>query len=150
MNNLFNQTDKDEIINRIDELHPDSKPMWGKMNVSQMLAHCIMPVRVALGEHKLGQSLIGRLLGKRFKNKMLKEDYVFDKNLPTDKSFVIRTTPDFYENQKALKDVIQVFFTADKNEMASRAHPFFGRMTADEWGNIGYKHLDHHLRQFGV
>lgn len=150
MNNLFNRTDKDEIINRINELHPGSKPMWGKMSVSQMLAHCIVPVKVALGEKKLVQSLIGKLLGKRFKNEMLKDDYVFKKNLPAPKSFIVKETTDFYENQQGLKDVIQQFFDADKNEMASRMHPFLGKMKADEWGNLGYKHLDHHLRQFGV
>ena len=103
MQNLFNIEDKDEIINRIDELHPDSKPMWGKMSVSQMLAHCMQPVRVALGEHKLGHSLIGKLLGKKFKNKMTHPDYVFQKNLPTPKSFVISNEPDFYISQQGLK-----------------------------------------------
>lgn len=150
MHNLFNETDKNEIIMRIEALQPDSKPLWGKMNVSQMLAHCTMPVKVALGQHKLGHSLLGKLLGKTFKNKMLKEDYVFQRNLPTPKSFVVKETPDFHKNQKALKDIIQSFFDADKHELESRAHPFFGKMKADEWGDLGYKHLDHHLRQFGV
>ena len=150
MNSLFNKTDKDDIINRIDELHPGSKPMWGKMNVSQMLAHCIVPVKVALGETKSQHSFIGKLLGKRFKAKMMKDDYVFDKNLPTAKNFVIKETPDFYTGQQELKDVIEQFFKTDKNEMVSRPHPFFGKMTADEWGNLGYKHLDHHLRQFDI
>ena len=150
MNNLFNKEDKDEIINRIDELHPNSKPMWGKMNVSQMLAHCRVPVKVALGKTESKHSFIGKLLGKRFKAKMMKDDYVFEKNLPTDKSFVIKETPDFYSNQQELKNEIEEFFNLDKNAIASRPHPFFGKMSADGWGNLGYKHLDHHLRQFDI
>ena len=29
-------------------------------------------------------------------------------------------------------------------------HPFFGRLTPAEWAIQQYKHLDHHLRQFGA
>lgn len=150
MRNLFTTADKDEIINRIDELNSASKPIWGKMSVSQMLGHCIVPIKVSLGETKLKHSLIGMLLGKRFKNKMMQEDYIFTKNLPTDKNFVIKTEPDFYANRQGLKDVIQKVYDADKTAISSRPHPFFGKMTAEEWGILGYKHLDHHLRQFGV
>ncbi len=150
MGNLFIEADKDEIINRIDELHPGSKPMWGKMSVAQMLAHCIVPVKISLGDARSSHSFIGKLLGKRFKNKMMKNDYVFQKNLPTDKSFIIKNEPDFYTNQQGLKDAIKKIFVADKTDITSRPHPFFGKMTTEEWGILGYKHLDHHLRQFGV
>lgn len=150
MGNLFIEADKNEIINRIDELHPNSKPMWGKMSVAQMLAHCVHPIKVALGEHKLGHSLIGKLIGKRFKNKMMQDDYVFQRNLPTPKTFRVLNEPDFYESQQALKEIIQRVYDTDKNAITQRPHPFFGKMTVDEWGILGYKHLDHHLRQFDV
>ena len=150
MGNIFITADKDEIINRIDELHPNSKPMWGKMSVAQMQAHCIKPIEVSLGTHKPGHSLLGKLLGKRFKNKMMQESWQFKKNMPTVKSFVVKEEPDFYESQKALKNAIEKIVLADKNETAATPHPFFGKMSVDEWGILGYKHLDHHLRQFGV
>lgn len=150
MNNLFNKEDKDEIVNRIEELHPDSKPMWGKMSVSQMLAHCIRPIEVSLGTHQLSRSLLGKLFGKSFKNKMMKESWQFTKNMPTEKSFIVKEEPDFYVSQQSLKDAIENVFNADKTAIASRPHPFFGKMTIDEWGILSYKHLDHHLRQFDV
>ena len=28
--------------------------------------------------------------------------------------------------------------------------PMFGPLSRDEWGVLGYRHLDHRLRQFGV
>ena len=46
--------------------------------------------------------------------------------------------------------MIEQFFNTDKSELVSRPHPFFGKMTAEEWGMLGYKHLDHHLKQFDV
>ena len=33
---------------------------------------------------------------------------------------------------------------------ARQTHSFFGRLSGDEWGRLMYKHLDHHLRQFGL
>jgi hypothetical protein len=50
MKNLFNEFDKLELIERINKLTPDTKPEWGKMNVSQMLEHCTVSVKLALGE----------------------------------------------------------------------------------------------------
>lgn len=32
----------------------------------------------------------------------------------------------------------------------SHPHPFFGKLTSEQWGKGIYKHLDHHLKQFGV
>ncbi|MFD1127776.1 DUF1569 domain-containing protein [Paenibacillus provencensis] len=28
-------------------------------------------------------------------------------------------------------------------------HPFFGKLTSEEWSIGLYKHLDHHLKEFG-
>ncbi len=30
------------------------------------------------------------------------------------------------------------------------SHPAFGNISTNEWGIAAYKHMDHHLRQFGV
>lgn len=149
MQSIFNTEDKDEILNRIDELHPDSKPMWGKMGVSQMLAHCVVPTKVALGEATIKRNIFGVLFGKTAKKKLVSEK-PFPKNLPTDPSFVIKDVPDFYEKQQELKTVIEKLYNTDKNALANRRHPFFGKLTVDEWGILNYKHLDHHLKQFGI
>ena len=71
MRSIFNLDDKDDIVNRIDQLHPDSKPMWGKMSVSQMLAHCIVPTKISSGEIASKQTFLGKLFGKMAKKRML-------------------------------------------------------------------------------
>lgn len=149
MNNLFIEADKDEIINRIDELHPDSKPMWGKMSVAQMLAHCIVPTKVSLGEATSKRNIFGILFGKTAKKRLMSEA-PFPKNLPTDPSFIIKDAPDFYDKQQELKNLIEKLYNTNKGDLSNRKHPFFGKMTDDEWGILNYKHLDHHLKQFGV
>jgi hypothetical protein len=149
MKNLFDKDASTEILNRLETLQPNAKAQWGKMTVSQMLAHCVVPIKVSLGEQTPKRTLMGVIFGKMGKRMILKDE-PFKQGLPTDPSFVIKTQPDFYEKKQELKSSIEKLLTTDKNAMAARSHPFFGRMTAEEWGILGYKHLDHHLRQFGV
>ena len=149
MKSIFNLDDKNDIINRIEQLHPDSKPMWGKMSVSQMLAHCIVPTKISTGDIPGKQNIVGILFGKIAKRKMVREE-PFKKNLPTDSSFVVKHNPDFYKSQQELKALIEKLYSTDRNELVQRKHPFFGKLTVDEWGLLNYKHFDHHLRQFGV
>jgi uncharacterized protein DUF1569 len=149
MKSIFNLEDKNDIINRLDQLHPNSKPMWGKMSVSQMLAHCIVPTKISTGDIQNKQNIFGILFGKLAKKRMVSEK-PFKKNLPTDPTFIVKHNPDFYESQQELKALIQKLYDTDKKELLQRKHPFFGKLTLDEWGLLNYKHFDHHLRQFGV
>lgn len=149
MRSIFNTEDKDDILNRLDQLHPDSKPMWGKMSVSQMLAHCIVPTKISTGDIPGKRNIIGILFGKIAKKRMVSEE-PFRKNLPTDPSFIVKHDPDFYKSQQELKALIEKLYSTDKNELVQRKHPFFGKLTVDEWGLLNYKHFDHHLRQFSV
>ena len=144
--NLFNASVKQEIIDRINKLTPDSKALWGKMNVVQMLAHLQMPVGVALGDHKLKRTFIGILFGSMAK-KILYNDKPFKRHLPTDKSFIMKDAKDFNHEKKKLLEMISRFTEAN---MIDEPHPFFGKLTNEQWSIGSWKHLDHHLQQFGV
>jgi hypothetical protein len=144
--NLFDPPVKKEIIDRINKLTPQTQRQWGKMDVAQMLAHCQMPMGVALGKHKLKGSFIIKLLGPFFK-KSLYNDKPFKRNLPTDKSFVIANARGFEKEKNVLIDMINNF---TESNMTGEPHPFFGKLTKEEWSRGTYKHLDHHLQQFGV
>jgi len=149
MPNLFNPEAATGIVMRIARLNPCTKPLWGKMNLPQMLAHCKAPLEVALGDRKLKHSFIGFLFGKMAKKQML-QDTAFKKNLPTDAGFVVKNDCDFVSEQQQLLNLIKRFAESDPVNIAARPHPFFGKMTADEWGILAWKHLDHHLRQFAA
>ena len=41
MQTIFDKTNRDELIKRINALNENSKAQWGKMNICQMLKHCI-------------------------------------------------------------------------------------------------------------
>lgn len=147
--NLFEPSGANDIFQRLSRLGPDSKPRWGKMTVSQMLAHCGTSFEVALGDKTLKRSWIGFLFGKMAKKQMVNEK-PFKQNLPTAPEFLVKNDRNFEEEKQKLEVLIHRILAADKDVIASSKHPFFGAMTGDDWGVLGYKHLDHHLRQFGV
>jgi len=149
MRSLYDFADNQQMINRINKLTPDTKPLWGKMNASQMMAHTQVPLKVAYGNVKLKRGLMGILFGRIAKKKLVGEKD-FDKNLPTDKNFVIRDTPNFEEAKSNLINLVRQFATSGPEGISKEPHPFFGKLTTHEWDVLMWKHLDHHLRQFGV
>jgi hypothetical protein len=138
------------IIDRINLLNPKQQALWGKMNVAQMLLHCQAPLKVVFEELKLKPGLISFLFGKMAKKELIKNK-AFKKNLPTAASFNTRkTNPDFVIERQKLIQYIKRFQQADAEAVAKNQHPLFGKMTYHEWDLLQWKHLDHHLRQFGV
>ena len=149
MKNLFTSTVNQEVVDRINKLTPVTKPLWGKMTVAQMLAHSQAPLHVALGDKQLKGGLMAFFFGKIAKKQLVKDES-FKRNLPTAPSFVIKGDRNFNEAKTELIDLVQRFSKSDPVEIAKRPHPFFGKLTAEEWNTLQYKHLDHHLTQFGV
>ena len=149
MKSLFDKAGNAGIISRVNKLSADAKPLWGTMSVSQMLAHCQPPLRTAFGEHKSKRGLVSYLFGGMVKKKLMKDDTPFDRNLPTDPTFVVKDDKNFEEEKDKLVGLIKRF-TQGPSAIAKDPHPFFGKMSPEEWDKLQWKHLDHHLRQFGV
>jgi hypothetical protein len=149
MYDLFDAASRREILDRLDRLTPDSPRQWGKMTPAQMLAHCSNALEVANGDHPKKQILVGRLFGPLVRKKFLGEA-PFPHNSPTDPTFVISDDRDFAKEKARLQSLAARFVELGPDHAAACTHTFFGRMTGTEWGVMMGKHLDHHLRQFGV
>lgn len=145
--NLFDPAVKQEIIDRINKLTPDTKQLWGKMNVSQMLAHIQMPIRIAFGTHQPKGNFLLRLIGPLFKSKLWDEK-PYKRSLPTDPTFVMTGSEKQFEQEKSAVLGLVNNFTIEN--IAGERHPVFGKITKDNWSKATWKHLDHHLKQFGV
>ena len=145
--NLFDPAVKQEIIDRINKLTPQTKPIWGKMNVSQMLAHIQMPIRIAYGTHQPKGSFLLRLIGPLFKSKLWDEQ-PYKQSLPTDPTFVMIGIEKEFEKEKLA--VLELITKFSNETIVSERHPVFGKITKENWSKATWKHLDHHLRQFGV
>jgi hypothetical protein len=147
LKNVFDPSVKQEIIDRINKLTAQTQPQWGKMNVSQMLAHLQMPMGVAVGKHKLPRTLFGRIVGP-FAKSILYNEKPFKRSLPTDPSFVMTGKEKDFEKEK--QDVLNLITNFKEENIVVEIHPFFGKLTKEQWSKGMYKHLDHHLQQFGV
>ena len=141
--------DFENISQRIKVLSASSIGLWGKMSVAQMLAHCQRPFRAAFSEVKTKRGLLSYLFGSMIKRNFLNSE-TFRKNLPTAPGFKITHQPDFEEERNKLLADFEHFLSIDTNILATKVHPFFGPMNESECYELMYKHLDHHLKQFGV
>ena len=148
MKSIFNPNDNQEIIARIQKLTPETNALWGKMSVDQMCQHCTDAILVAFNEKELNIPFIFRILGPMMKNMVLKKPE-FDKNSPTAKEFKYRENFDFETVKNNFIKNVSRFQEGEKAIKCIR-HPFWGKMNSDDWNNLQWKHIDHHLRQFGV
>jgi hypothetical protein len=148
MKSIFNTIDNQEIIARIQALTPASKPLWGKMSVDQMLKHINDAILVSFNEKPLKVSFVFKILGRILKNSVLKQPE-FAKNSPTAKEFKYAEN---FEFETVKNELITNFTRFQQGEQAIQCknHPFWGKMKAEDWNNLQWKHVDHHLRQFGV
>lgn len=149
MTDIFDAAHNQSLQDRLQKLTAETPPIWGKMNAAQMVLHCQKPLDVADGKLLLNRSLIGLLFGRMAKNSFLKKDE-FGKSLPTAPQFRISDQPEFEKEKRVLAELIRKFGTVGPKVLVNKKHPFFGTMTDQEWGILQYKHLDHHLRQFGL
>lgn len=144
---LFDPSVKQEIIERINKLTMQTQGQWGKMNVSQMLAHVQMPIRIAFGTHQPKGSFLLRLIGPLFKSKLW-DAKPYKQSLPTDPTFVMTGVEKDFEKEKAV--LIGLVSNFNETSIQSEKHPVFGKLNKHNWSKATWKHLDHHLKQFGV
>ena len=150
MTNLYEPATLTRVKERIALLGQDTQRQWGKMSPAQAVAHCADALEWAVGDVKPPRMFVGRLLGRLVKSKVLAEEEPMRKNSPTAKSLVIADERDLAAEQRRLSGLIDRFATAGPGGCTSHPHSFFGPLTPEEWAVLMYKHLDHHLRQFGV
>ena len=149
MKSIFDENAYQEILERISCLDPESKGLWGKMNIAQMLHHCQHPLAIALERKTLKKpNFLMKLLLKGFKASMY-NDKPWKPSSPTPKEFRVNSKKDFTEEKSQLLSMIADFHEK-KNRSSWNPHPAFGHFSHEQWGQMQYKHLDHHLRQFGV
>jgi hypothetical protein len=146
--NLFETAAVGELLSRMEKISPSTPANWGRMNAAQMMAHCQAPFKVYFGEMPMKRGLMGFLFGKMAKKKLFGPQ-PWDRNLPTAREFKIADEREFGVERQKLVDYINRFAN-EGYTITSTIHPFFGKLSSQEWAVLAYKHLDHHLKQFGV
>lgn len=146
MKSLFDKSSYNEIKNRVSNLTSEDTPTWGKMNVGQMVTHCQFPFEIALSDTPRKRSW--NPLPLLFKKAMY-SDKPWRKSLPTAPQMKITDERDLDSERIKLITMIDAFY-ARREQKEWQPHPMFGNFTKEQWGKMEYKHMDHHLVQFGV
>ena len=150
MKSIFDEETYTECIARIDKLTTDTQPQWGKMNAAQMLAHCCEIQDVANGKDLKGTPFLVKLF-KNMVRKTVVGEKPYKKNSPTHPQYRMADSQrDFDTEKNRLLTEMDKFYNEDPAVLAQLVHPLFGKMTREEKGWAMYKHLNHHLDQFGV
>ncbi|CAN5693428.1 hypothetical protein BH10BAC2_BH10BAC2_04570 [soil metagenome] len=146
MKTIFDNATREEIINRVNTLNEKSTAQWGKMNVYQMLKHCVLCEDMYLGKKKYKRKFIGLLFGRIGLKNLMKDETPLQKNAPTSKAFKITEADRDIQAEKKKWIALIAEYAHYSNE--DFVHWFFGKMTKEQVGYFVYKHTDHHLRQF--
>jgi len=149
--NLFDASVANEIKARMAKLEPRTERRWGKMTAPQMLAHCSLSMQWAVGEVVPEKGAFPvRLMGRLVKPIVFRNEDPIRRNSPTAKSLIVADERDLGKERERLSELIDRFVAGGAAKCTKNPHSFFGKMTPEEWSILTYKHLDHHLRQFGV
>lgn len=151
MENLLNVKDRDLILERISKLNENSKAGWGKMTVNEMIVHIADPIRIAIGEKH------AEFIKSDYSEPGLRHEIIYNmewpKNTPSSPEFISGQNGtdlvDFKSDLETLQQTI-ISFNKKSDEMRFSLHPMFGDISNEDWGRLMWKHVDHHLKQFGI
>ncbi|HEX6975745.1 MAG TPA: DUF1569 domain-containing protein [Vicinamibacterales bacterium] len=147
MKSVWNAHDQRHLHDRIARLTPTTRPRWGKMNISQMVMHLCEALRMASGELVIPSKNVP------LRHTPIKQLVIywapFPRGAPTAKELVARAPGDWSADIRELQSRLDDYVRRGP-EHATAQHPAFGTLTPKAWGVLVYRHMDHHLKQFGV
>jgi hypothetical protein len=123
------------------------------MPVALVLAHCTSGFQMAMGTiNPKRASFPANLIGRLIKPLIFGDDKPMRHNSPSSPELFMAdpTECDFERERAQLMQSIDRFVTAGAAGCTQHPHPFFGPLKPQQWAILMYKHVDHHLRQFGV
>jgi Protein of unknown function (DUF1569) len=153
MKDLFDPVLVEDTKQRILHLHPESERQWGSMAVAQTLAHCTSGIEMAMGViHVKRAPFPASLLGLLIKPLVFRDDRPIRRNSPSAPELfpADSTKCEFISERSRLIAAIESFASQGPGGCSRYPHPFFGPLNPQQWAILTYKHVDHHLRQFGV
>lgn len=150
MKDIFTKEVTTEVTNRINNLTSETQPNWGKMSVSQMLAHCCVAYEMVYTDKHPKPNGLVRMMLKLFVKKAVVNNKPYARNGRTAPQFIISDAREFETEKKRLVDFILKTQELGADYFEGKESHSFGTLSTSEWNNSFYKHLEHHLTQFGV
>ncbi len=150
LQNIFSEASTEESLARLEKLRADTVPQWGKMNAPQMLAHLNVAYEITYGDLEVSYNFFARFMLKLFVKNTVVGEKPYPRNGRTAPIFMVSDERDFAKEKAKLINYIQRTEALGSSHFEGLPSPSFGKMTAQEWSNQFYKHMDHHFTQFGV
>ncbi len=150
MKNIFTKEITNEVISRINNLTPETQPKWGKMNVAQMMAHCAVSYETVYTDIHPKPGAVAKFFIKLLAKNQVVSEKPYPKNGRTAPYFLITNERDFEKEKNQLIDYLNKTQELGETHFDGKESHAFGKLTKQEWNNLFYKHIDHHLQQFGV
>lgn len=150
MINIFDAKETEIVINRINMLSPTTRPLWGKMSADKMLAHCNVAYEMVFEDKHIKPNGFTKLMLKLFVKNTVVGNKPYKKNSKTAPQFLITNARNFKEEKSRLTDYLKKTQSLGEDYFDGMESHSFGQLTKKEWNIMFYKHLDHHLSQFGV
>ncbi len=148
--NIFTQEQTEKILDRISQLTPETNGLFGKMTVAQMLAHCNVTYEMVYeNKHQAANRFVQFLL-KLFVKRTVVNEIPYKQNGKTAPQFLIKDIKNFEEEKQKLINYITKTQALGEAHFDQKHSHSFGKLSASEWNNMFYKHLNHHLKQFAV
>jgi Protein of unknown function (DUF1569) len=144
--NFFDQSTYEGLLQRLSGIENNSNRKWGRMSPAQTLEHLDRAIGSGVGRYQFDDisNVVTRTLVKWIVIYLLPR---FPHNTRTGPMLKVRHEPDFDSSKLLLLETLHLAFNT---RQTSYFHPLFGEMSKSHWGILVYKHLDHHLRQFGL
>jgi len=149
MQNLFNQHDKDELVERLSNLSITDTPKWGKMSAHQVIVHMTDPLRCALGDRPV--PLNPSIFAKWPINKLFSQYLPWPKSAPTAPEFIQGiggSQLNEFEQDKQELILCVHRFSQHQHSNPFPIQPTFGNLNNNEWARLMWRHINHHLTQF--
>lgn len=148
--NIFELQTTHTLFERIQKLNANTQPIWGSMSVDKMLAHCNVTYEMVYTDKHAAPNAFVRFILKALVKQKVVSEIIYKQNGKTAPQFVIKEAKNFDEEKKRLIDFITKTQQLGEAYFDGKVSQSFGPLNKTEWNNMFYKHLHHHLTQFGV
>lgn len=150
MNNIFDLKETNAVISRINKLDVMTKPSWGRMSADQMLAHCNVTYEMVFEDKHKKPNGFTKFMLKLFVKNLVVGERPYKKNSKTAPQFLIVDARNFEAEKERLVNYLKKVQSLGENHFDGKESHSFGKLNKTQWNNMFYKHLNHHLTQFGV
>jgi hypothetical protein len=145
---VFDAAAREALLKRVMLVQTGTQPKWGQMNSVKMLRHLSASFEMALGELPCAPKP-GPMKNWLAHWLVIDSPIPWPKGAPTAPEIISQPTAGVEEEQQRVRVCLErIAARGDAGTYAD--HPAFGKLSSAQWGRLIWRHVDHHLWQFGV